>query len=54
MGKNTKRIKDFIESIPEDKLTGFPDKGLVWETRDFRLDNQGVSNPMNHIERFLT
>lgn len=44
MGKNTKRVKEFIESIPDSKLTGFASSGgLIFKDTDFRLDMQGVS-----------
>jgi hypothetical protein len=43
MGKNTKRVKEFIESIPDSKLTGFSTSGgTIFKDQDFRLDMQGV------------
>jgi hypothetical protein len=43
MGKNTKRVKAFIEDIPDDKLTGFiTSGGTIYKDDDFRLDMQGV------------
>jgi hypothetical protein len=37
-------LLDFIDGIPNDKLTGFrTNSGLIYKTRDYRLDNQGVS-----------
>jgi len=43
MGKNTKRVKEFIEGIPDTKLTGLPSSpGTIYKTTDFRLDMQGV------------
>jgi hypothetical protein len=45
MGKNTKRVKEFIESIPDEKLTGFiKSGGTIYSDTDFRLDMQGVSH----------
>lgn len=42
-GKFKGLLLDFIESIPESKLTGFSESiGPVWETTEFRLDMQGV------------
>ena len=44
MGKNTKRTKEFIESIPDSKLDGLPSTGgTLYNDTDFRLDMQGVS-----------
>lgn len=43
MGKATKALKEFIESIPDSKLTGFPAAaGTIYKTTEFRLDMQGV------------
>jgi len=43
MGKNTKRVKEFIESIPDSKLTGLSTSGgTIFKDQDFRLDMQGV------------
>lgn len=43
MGKNTKRVKEFIENIPDEKLTGFVESGgTIYKDEDFRLDMQGV------------
>ncbi|KAK8076917.1 hypothetical protein PG996_003087 [Apiospora saccharicola] len=51
MGKNTKRVKEFIESIPDSKLAGFSkNTGLIYKDNDFRLDMQGMTtgNPQKH------
>lgn len=43
MGKNTKRVKEFIDSIPDSKLSAFPSSGgTIFKDQDFRLDMQGV------------
>jgi hypothetical protein len=43
MGKNTKTAKQFIESIPDSKFSGFPGSGgTIYTDRDYRLDMQGV------------
>jgi hypothetical protein len=43
MGKFTDLLKDFIESIPDAKLTGFPTQaGPIWKNSEFRLDMRGV------------
>ena len=45
MGKASKALKEFIESIPDSKLTGFPAAaGTIYKTTEFRLDMQGVRN----------
>ncbi|KAF9651928.1 hypothetical protein BDM02DRAFT_444822 [Thelephora ganbajun] len=45
MGKATKALKEFIASIPESKLTGFPTRsGEIWSTTEFRLDMQGMTS----------
>jgi hypothetical protein len=50
MGKNTKRVKEFIESIPDEKLTGFVTSGgTIYKDTDFRLDMQGVSWPLSIV-----
>ena len=44
MGKATKALKEFIESIPDSKLVGFSaGAGTIYKTTEFRLDMQGVS-----------
>ena len=43
MGKFNDLLKDFIESIPDSKLTGFSTQpGQIWKNSEFRLDMQGV------------
>ncbi|TVY27752.1 hypothetical protein LHYA1_G003768 [Lachnellula hyalina] len=45
MGKNTKRTKEFIESIPDSKLDGLPSTGgTLYNDTDFRLDMQGMTS----------
>jgi hypothetical protein len=55
MGKNTKRTKEFIESIPDSKLTAFPSNGgTIFKDQDFRIDMQGVSISLhNGFSRML-
>ncbi|CAZ82270.1 unnamed protein product [Tuber melanosporum] len=41
MGKANKALRDFINDIPDSKLTGFPESGgTIYSDRDFRLDMQ--------------
>lgn len=44
MGRNRKKIlRDFIDSIPDSKLEGFPDsQTTLYKDVDLRLDMQGV------------
>jgi hypothetical protein len=43
MGKSDKALKDFIGSIPDNKLQAFPEeKGVLVKNTNFRLDMQGV------------
>jgi len=43
MGKATKALKEFIETIPDSKLVGFSaGAGTIYKTTEFRLDMQGV------------
>lgn len=43
MGKNTKKCRQFIESIPDSKLEGLSStEGLIFGDRNWRLDMQGV------------
>jgi len=43
MGKFNTLLNEFIESIPDSKLTGFSEQpGLIWKNTEFRLDMQGV------------
>lgn len=43
MGKASKALKEFIENIPDAKLTGFSTApGTIYKTTEFRLDMQGV------------
>jgi len=45
MGKATKALKEFIDGIPDSKLTGFSvGSGTIHKTTEFRLDMQGVRN----------
>lgn len=45
MGKATKALKEFIDDIPDSKLTGFSTaSGTIHKTTEFRLDMQGVRN----------
>ena len=45
MGKAKKALTEFIDAIPDAKLTGFPGSaGTIWEDPDFRFDMQGVCN----------
>ncbi|KAG0133079.1 hypothetical protein HOY82DRAFT_483136 [Tuber indicum] len=45
MGKASKALRDFINSIPHSKLEGFPESiTKLYTDRNFRLDMQGVSN----------
>jgi len=44
MGKATKALKEFIENIPDSKLTGFSTAaGTIYKTTEFRLDMQGIT-----------
>jgi hypothetical protein len=43
MGRADKLIDAFIDSIPDDKLTGFLTPGKVFRDRKFRLDMQGIN-----------
>jgi hypothetical protein len=48
MGKSSDAIAEFIEEIPDDKLVGLSDPNpthTVYQTPDFRLDVQNVSQP---------
>lgn len=46
MGKASKALKEFIEGIPDSKLTGFSTApGTIYKTTEFRLDMQGVRGP---------
>jgi len=43
MGKASKALKEFIETIPDSKLVGFSaGAGTIYKTTEFRLDMQGV------------
>jgi hypothetical protein len=45
MGKAKDALKEFIDAIPEKKLTGFPSSiGTIYSTKEFRFDMQGVCN----------
>lgn len=45
MGRNTKRVKDFINDIPDKKLSAFITSfGTLYSDDEFRLDMQGVSD----------
>jgi hypothetical protein len=45
MGKNTKRCTQFINSIPDEKLSGFvTNRKTIFSDTDWRLDMQGVSD----------
>ncbi|KAM0124279.1 hypothetical protein ACHAP3_010486 [Botrytis cinerea] len=51
MGKNTKRAEDFIDEIPDSKLTDFPTfGGTIYKNTDFRLDMQSMAtgDPKKH------
>ncbi|PQE17865.1 hypothetical protein CJF30_00010352 [Rutstroemia sp. NJR-2017a BBW] len=51
MGKNTKRVQEFIDGIPDSKLTALPSSaGTIYTTTDFRLDMQGLTSgdPQKH------
>ncbi|KAF1940272.1 hypothetical protein EJ02DRAFT_406725 [Clathrospora elynae] len=51
MGKNTKKVQEFIESIPDRKLQGLPNScGTLFKDQDFRLDMQGMTSgsPKNY------
>ncbi|TEY35181.1 hypothetical protein BOTCAL_0600g00070 [Botryotinia calthae] len=51
MSKNTKRAEDFINDIPDSKLTGFPtSEGTIHKNTDFRLNMQGMTtgDPKKH------
>jgi hypothetical protein len=50
MGKNTKRVEDFIDNIPDDKLSELPTSTgtCIWNDINFRLDMQGVSTQVVH------
>ncbi|KAG4435591.1 hypothetical protein IFR05_008937 [Cadophora sp. M221] len=44
MGKNTKKVAAFIESIPNAKLEGLTRLGgTIFKDTDFRLDMQGMT-----------
>ena len=50
MGKNTKRAEDFIDEIPDSKLTGFPTSGgTIYKNTDFLLDMQSVGYFLLHL-----
>lgn len=56
MGKATAALRDFIESIPDAKLTGFRDPRpayMVYSTRDFRLDVRNVSGASLSIHSLI-
>ncbi|KAG0636532.1 hypothetical protein HOY80DRAFT_1054184 [Tuber brumale] len=41
MGKGPEALRDFINDIPDSKLTRFPEsRGKIYSDRDFRLDMQ--------------
>ena len=43
MGKASKALKEFINGIPDSKLTGLPDQaGTISSDKDFRFDMQGA------------
>jgi len=43
MGKASKALKEFINGIPDSKLTGLPSSGgTIYKDTNFRLDMQGV------------
>ncbi|KAH6626540.1 hypothetical protein B0J18DRAFT_143311 [Chaetomium sp. MPI-SDFR-AT-0129] len=45
MGKGSDEILDFIESIPDDKLTGFSEvPGTIHRDINFRLDLQNITS----------
>lgn len=46
MGRNRKKIlREFIDSLPDAKLEGFPDgRATLYKDVDLRLDMQGVSD----------
>jgi len=45
MAKGKKALRDFINGIPDAKLTGFQESGgTIYTDQDFRLDMQGVSS----------
>ncbi|KAF4472226.1 hypothetical protein FALBO_862 [Fusarium albosuccineum] len=46
MGRGVKRdLTDFIDSIPDEKLEGFPDsQSTLYRNKDFRLDMQGITS----------
>lgn len=51
MGKAKNELKEFIENIPDAKLTGFPSsETTVYKTRNLRLDMQTVRTPIQHKE----
>jgi hypothetical protein len=60
MGRNRKKIlRDFIDSIPDSKLTGFPDsQNTLYKDVDLRLDMQCVSShrfrPVTGISSWVT
>ena len=45
MGKANKALFDFIDDIPDEKLTGDfgGEGGTIYSDRDFRLDMQGMT-----------
>lgn len=43
MGKGHDAVEDFIDSIPDEKLSAFADmEGKIFSDINFRLDDQGV------------
>ncbi|KAJ4129734.1 hypothetical protein NW754_004018 [Fusarium falciforme] len=45
MGKGGKALKNFIESIPDDKINGFTDgEHALYSNTHYRLDNRGLAS----------
>ncbi|RDW61202.1 uncharacterized protein DSM5745_10700 [Aspergillus mulundensis] len=46
MGRGKKKVlSDFIDSIPDEKLEGFPDSpSTLYHDLDFRFDMQGITS----------
>ena len=50
MGKANKALTEFLDNIPDSKLTGISETpGTLWNDENFRLDLQGVSTVSYYI-----
>ena len=53
MGVADKTLTEFIDSIPDHKLTFPPGSGTLYADDDYRLDNQGVQEKECGCENLL-